>query len=451
MTVLHIEHLNNGTGGYDINLLINRTDDLSEVPDTDIVVYVNVTNIFNNDVWIVGEYIGMVNDLMKYNIHISTDYNISKDHYLNTTNLSSVMGIGDQQIPLTASLSVLLLVAPEHITSSNAMITDIASGIDVTYASYVPTIKQKLTVVFGELVPKIFNKVDILYSGLEYNTWATTEYATYSNDVYELDDDGVPVYTVVDDVVTLNKLHSVGDNILDSNNEPIVLHTVGDVITDSQGNPTINKNREIVYLIDMVHIDAKLDHSEDTEHIDYVNNISTTLMSYFDSVNSVNDELIENTQIYFKPLRSLGKAYFKQSDDTTIELPLEITMAFKMYVDDYVKADSDMTNLIESTTLSIIDEHIESGTISMTAIVEDITNTMSIDIKYIDILGINGDNTLQTLISVDEDVRPNLKQELFLNIILRFHQCYDLHLHRVHLIHHHLLSLYLSIQKDKQH
>lgn len=410
-----IEHIDEGTGGYDLSLLISSTDDLSEVPDTDIVVYVSTKDIFNKDIWVVGTYEGMIDGLMKYLVHIDTNYNISDNHQIVTTNFTSGGIIGDHSIDLISTLSVLLLVDPQHITSEYAMVTDIASGIDENYTSYVPTMKQDITITFGGLVSETYNRVDISYTGLEYATWEVTEYATYSNDVYERDENGDLVYTVDGSTVVLNKLHSIGDNILDEDDEPIIIHDVGDIILDSQGNPTINKNREIIYLIDMIHVDAKLIHSEASDHKNYLSDLSDDLRTYFEAVDSVSDELIENTYLYFKPLRTIGKANFKQNDDEPIELPLEMTMSFKLYVEDYVASDNTMTDLIESTILGIIDTHVATGTISMTAIAKEVSNTMSNDINHIDILGINGDTELQTLVSVDSDVRPNLKQELFID------------------------------------
>lgn len=399
--------------GYDVTMYIKKTDDLSEVSDEDIVVYVMVEDYTGEKIYIVGTYLATVNTYMQYTFHIATNFNISDNHVLDVTNFSNSIGIHNSGINLTSKFEVILMVDPDYISDANAASTDVGSEVVILYAEYIPTIRQALNITLGNLISEIYDKVDITYTGVEYATWPTTEYATYSNDIYERDEDGNIVYTVEGNSVILNKLYSQGDNILDENDNPIVLHAEGDIILDTFGQPTINKNRSVIYLVDTIQVDAKIALSQNPNHITYLNDIRETLRTYYEVVNNVTDELIENTALYFRPLRTIGYGSFGYGDDLTISLQLELTISLKIYVEEYILSDTTMVASIRSNILDIIDEHISTGTIELTAIVADILDTMSNDIKYVDIVGINNDATIQTLINTDNSVRPSLKRVLY--------------------------------------
>jgi hypothetical protein len=65
--------------------------------------------------------------------------------------------------------------------------------------------------------------------------------------------------------------------------------------------------------------------------------------------------------------------------------------------------------------VEIVDEHIESGGyVNCAEIANSIMKEMGGSVKYVDILGINGDRELQTMKSVDPAVRPHLKTRLVL-------------------------------------
>lgn len=196
------------------------------------------------------------------------------------------------------------------------------------------------------------------------------------------------------------------------NNHPLVLHTYNDPILDASGNPVLSKDRELVYHINMTQVDAKLLFSQQQEHVAYLDKLRTLLMTYFNTVKASSGELLENTRIYYQPVRSIGTGWFKRDDVSNVELPLEFTMSLKLYVYKFVTEDIQLMNLIRDGILTILDKHIQSGTISCTAITDDIRASMADNIKFVDVLGINGDNTLQTLISLDTDTCPHLKQLL---------------------------------------
>lgn len=214
-------------------------------------------------------------------------------------------------------------------------------------------------------------------------------------------------------VVDCTYVNDVGILVsLNQNNNPLIIHSYGDPILNASNQPIVTQDRQLVFHIDMLQFDAKLKYSRQQAHLTYLSSLNSLLMTYFAAVTASEGQLIENTKIYFRPIRSVGTGVFQRDNVSTIDLSLEFTMALRLYVYPFVIQDAQLTSLVRTGILNLIDKHIQSGTISCTAIVNDILSTMSDNIKFVDVLGINGIPSLQTLISLETDTCPHLKQLL---------------------------------------
>ena len=88
-------------------------------------------------------------------------------------------------------------------------------------------------------------------------------------------------------------------------------------------------------------------------------------------------------------------------------LPLHVTK--DVYEDDI------MLIQLRKRIVEIVDNHIDSGGyVNCAEIGNTIMQEMGGSIKYVDILGINGDKDLQTMKAVSPEVRPHLKTKLVL-------------------------------------
>jgi len=123
-------------------------------------------------------------------------------------------------------------------------------------------------------------------------------------------------------------------------------------------------------------------------------------------------DLREEMWIFFQPLRSLGNAKFKLSGNKTVELDLGMSVSLRLYVYKHVIEDARTLTSIRSTVIDIIDAHVATGVVSSTVIANTILDLMPTLVKYVDVLGINGQEELQTLLGVEEDILANLKEQL---------------------------------------
>lgn len=218
----------------------------------------------------------------------------------------------------------------------------------------------------------------------------------------------------------------LSETVIDADNEadyydtvqtiriPTLLHGAGDFVLDEFGNRIKVANRDLQYHIDMTHVNKRLIHSENPAHEDYLSSIAEQLRTYYEIVQESRSQLIEETELYFRPLRSLGTSNFKISSVSSRVLDLELDMKFKLYVLPHVVEDARLLDSIRDTVIRIIDERVKDDVISITEISEDIRASMPQMVSHVDVLGINGETTLQTLLPVEDDVVPSLKQRLYI-------------------------------------
>jgi hypothetical protein len=196
---------------------------------------------------------------------------------------------------------------------------------------------------------------------------------------------------------------------------PRFVHRKGDIVVDGYRNRLIDKERGVNYSLDMIHLDRKLLLSQKVEHEDYLNQYTSLLRSYFEAVSSAKGRLIEETAVYFQPQRSLGVAKFRKNADAAINLDLELSVDLKLYVFQHVMDDSRLKQLIRDAIITIINDALSKGSISVTTIAEIIRTSIPHLVKFVDVKGVNGNIGLQTLIPMDPDVVPGLKQELVIS------------------------------------
>jgi hypothetical protein len=259
----------------------------------------------------------------------------------------------------------------------------------------------------------VFNSINMLWSGTEYQRHNCNVIDTYKEDVYLRDEHGVPVYTINEDGdVEFTILHHAGDIVEDENGNPIYKFKIGDKVLDSSGNEKQIASRVLQYYIQAIMIDAKLQLSTHADSISYVKQIPNILESHFSVIRTATDNLLERDKVYFKPMQTLGYGQFYIGNNATITLPLELSLRFKIYVDNEAYSSTELRDAITNTVINIAESHLSKDRISLVEMANEFVNQI-VHVEYVDVLGINGDIDLQTLIVSDDSLQPSIKQEVY--------------------------------------
>lgn len=407
-----INHDGNGSGGYTIRFIVSKTDDLKQVDENDLKVIVRVKDMLGTWAGLDATYIAQQDEYYIYEIHLDTDYRLENG----TINFTNINVNGDNighQISLETDWHVSYCIAssmvPGVTNDANIMV-----GISDTISSkYIGMGRQLFTLHLGHsLDDVIYNICDANWSKQEYKTYEYNEYQTYDSDVYDTNADGSLKTQIVDGKVVLSKLHSAGDNVLDTNGKPIIKHAIGDIIYDATGNPTVETSRNYEYLITMMHVDARMFASQDATHANFVTTLPTTLESYFTTITAAKAKILEETKLYYRPVRTIGTGNFSIGDNVTAIQDLNMSFRMKLHVPAFVKNNTDYQVLIKNTIVKITEKYMVTEKFSMTDIANEIKEVLANYVDAVDVLGINGDKELQTIQVMDDDAIPSVSRKL---------------------------------------
>lgn len=171
--------------------------------------------------------------------------------------------------------------------------------------------------------------------------------------------------------------------------------------------------RAIEYLIDMTQIDAKLaETSANRSNNIYQSSVTSTLRAHFSNLATAKNNLFTNTRLLFEPTKSVGFATFTIGAERTDELQLDISVGFKIHVTQSTADDATLLQSVREKIIAIVDQKIESGYLNCTEVASQILQDIGDTVKHVDVLGINGDPTIQTLKCDELEVRPHLKHVL---------------------------------------
>ena len=407
-------------GYYEVTLSVSASDDVTNLSVNDILLYVMVKS---DDKWVgtTCEYVSFnpATNIFIYKFKIPTTYHLTLDNKIGVTytNDEDTYTNYEYLINLVSDFHVVYMVSRSAVTDVSEPVDSIITGVPDQYKQlYIGLSRQYFTITLGTNINNvIYNNVEVTLGANTYARYETNIPAKYTEDVYEKDENGyIKTYTDVNGKMYTKKIHEVGEAITDETGKVRFEHMAGDVIRDSYGNPVVVSAGVDTYFITMMFIDAKMFFSDRQAELDFQSNIYASLNAYFNTIASMQDQLLERTKLYFRCVKSIGTANVNIGDGAVSKQNIELSFRIVCYVASYVKQDESIQNQITEMLCTFIEEAIESKTISMLDIFEKVKEKVSDYIDHFDLLGINDNVALQTFVVTDEDSQPSIRRQLVL-------------------------------------
>ena len=409
-----IKHLDYGAGGYTIRLMCQQSQDLYAIPEEHIKVYLYTLSGYGTYVGQEAKLVSYNNGVAIYDVKLVTSYGINDEHQIEFNSLRASFEQYGHYVNLEQDWYVAFMVDSDYFTDAITTPSQY-EGIPVQYHdTYTVMIKQQFTVTLGyALDDVVYNSINITWSNSVPKTHEIDVPLTYTSDVYETDKNGVPIYKLTNDGIEFNRIHKLGDVVYGDDGKQLYKYRKGDFVRNEKGDITYTSTRATQYNIQALMLDAKLYFSEHPDSIAYREEITSTLETYFEVIRTATNNLLERDKVYFKPLRTLGYGDFDLGSGVTTTQPLEITVKFKVYLDNEAYNSIELQETIKEEIIDLIEEDLSNDRISLTEIANECREKI-VHIESVNVLGINDNIELQTLTIIDESLQPSLKQELFL-------------------------------------
>jgi len=169
--------------------------------------------------------------------------------------------------------------------------------------------REDCTVSLGTYLENLYTDYTVNFTDRKFSKYTSQVFKTYDTDIYETDASGIVSLIGVDTTgdginndVTVNKLFSKGETMLDVNGKPIVLHNVGDTILDKFNKPIIDPLVGLTHKIFILLLEDSFlrvnDITTKNYRVDFFLNLTDTITK---TIAPINGELLDNTFIKFTP------------------------------------------------------------------------------------------------------------------------------------------------------
>ena len=200
--------------------------------------------------------------------------------------------------------------------------------------------------------------------------------------------------------------------IYDASGPVSKLHSKGDIKLDLYGNKVTVKSRSNVYTVHMAQIDARLYASEDAEDVAYVDSIPALISTNAHVLDTVRSNMFERTELFYRPYKTLGSSTFGIGDNVTMTLDLGLSFSVVYYMTQGVLDNTSLTAQIKEQTISLISEYVVSQSVLISDIFDLLKANFAGNIVSLDVLGINNDPALQTIVVQENEAVPSVARVL---------------------------------------
>jgi hypothetical protein len=353
-----------------------------------------------------------------YTFDLLTNFNVTSDDNLQLSKFTMTdTTVRTTDCPLTQTFELLWA------TSATLSSTYTSDTIDNYLGKYLlPTnIKgvthEQLTIVFGQSLDALWSTSRTTASSVTYETYSVNVPNYWKEDVYKVQDTatGSIIGFNSDGSILMEKLHSIGDPVLDSNGNQTYLHLAGDTVLDaSTGLPVAASVRGLEQQIDLMLIDAVYWFATDSTAVSYRSELIKTYLSWIvTDLPEIQSYCLEETEIYFHPQATQGQIAVLPAGGVQQEIDAAQSFVANLYVSKSVYNNSSLTSKLSSTTISTLATALQSETVSMSSIIDTLSGLYGSDVISFSISGLGGSsNDFNAVTVVNGETRLSLAKRL---------------------------------------
>ena len=406
--------------GYLLTISTNSNSTYQTLPDNEVFCQLCFnSNAQSQNAYMLGTQLPRTNNSGErtYQFQLNTNYDIDvNDNLLQQSCITTVSGY----TPRSALLqSFNILFATNSSTANTVPTTNIDTylGLFQLPSGVIGITNEILNVQFGYSLTTLWNSYRSIVAPVPYQTYTADVYATYSKDIYETDTVTGASFKIVNGEIVYNKLYNAGDFVLDTNGNKIILHKAGDAIIDPVTNlptPIENYNSVINRSLDVVTLDGIYYFANDAATLTYVSQIDNFLISSLTKdLITINNEVLEQTEIYFYPVVSKGVVTALVDNNKIVNLEAAQSFTVTLYVTNETYNDSNLIAKLTSSTIKTIGNYLYNNTlISTSQLNENLSIAYGTDVISVNLSGLGGSNNYNVVTLTDSSNTLSINKKL---------------------------------------
>lgn len=350
-----------------------------------------------------------------FHFNINTNFDIDENNNI-------ILSDSGSAVSLTSVFELVYIVRNHLPPSASASAIDnlfdptILPGYQTNHV-YKGLVSELFTIEFGVYLKYLWNRARSLASSLRYVTYSEDIQAVYTQNVYAKDALGniELTYNAGTGEYVATLLHAIGDPVLDSNNQPVIAYKKGDTVLDGNGDPIlVNQGRDTLRQFDMLFLDGKYYFATNKTTTDYLTETIQTLSNWItEDIDKLNDSLLDLSELYFYPKRSMGDLTVYTSTDTTVKISASHSFKLVFHVKEYINNNPVLKDRFRLTSAKVLSNCLATRVISRSGMIEKLKDALGEDVLSVSLSSnIFSDTGLEAFTLVDDSNLPVVGKQL---------------------------------------
>lgn len=280
---------------------------------------------------------------------------------------------------------------------------------------WVALTQEKINIKLGERLERLYNRTRTVVDSDSILVREEDEYMRYENDVYKRDSTGTLAfnYNSTTGDISLIKLHSAGEIVLDNANQPTYKWRKGDAIKDVLGNPLYKDNglglkREI----DMFLLDGKYYFANSAATNEYKESIIKQINGWVNKdMVRLNYQLLERSEMFFHPIITKGNINVRADNNKLINIDSQQNITVTCFMSEHKYVDASLRESIKDTVVDTIYGCLQYSTVSKDFILARLRAAINEDVISVTVNGFLRDEW-STATLLDQTQRLSLAKRL---------------------------------------
>lgn len=403
--------------GYVLTLSTKSNQKIKLADDNDIYVQLSYSAQHETDkVFLNGVYKGITDGQRIYEFTLASRFNINRDNYIEFDNFSKTpTDVFSYFSKLEGDFYLVFAVAtPERpVERSQASLFNHYLGHHLLPKNAQALTVEHLTLHFGEPMDLLLSNSRTSVSSTEYERYDCDVPAIYSDNVFKRDANGLMEFTTDEHNNSIPiVLHAVGDSVVDEDNNPVYRFRKGDIKLKN-GKPVIIKDRAKLYMLDTLLLEAMYLFTDALEQKEMFDSIPKLINdSLNNDLKGVLDILLERTNLYYCPKRTVGKITVQIDKDEYMSINSSQSISITYYLTPTMNLDYKLKKSIEEVTVQTILSWINQSTISTNNLSKLLKETNGDSVLAVNCKWVGELSEIDTFTILDQTQAINIKQRL---------------------------------------
>ena len=405
-------------GGYMLVVVTSSSDSWKQLDDADVYCQLafkpagEVDYAYQN-----GQLAGTNEDGERvFTFFLGTAFDLDSEHnlLLNTFQMYD-NGARAHAVALTAPFEVLFIA--NNLAVDGLVRSEIDDTLNETMLPQTVTglIQERLNLKLGTPLTGLWASARSVVGSEDYARYTADVPWVYEKTVYETD----PVHGGIKIVrdpdtgeFTYVVQHRAGDPILDQDGNPTYQFRTGDIMLDADGKPIALSTRKMVRQSDLYLFDGVFYFATDEASQDYIQTATRTVVDWLETdIASVQNLLIENTDLYFYSQSSLGLVKVIVEEERTQYIDAAQSFKLEFSVTGQVYRDGELRAALERMALNVIDTALRKPVVTVNGMISSITAGAGSDVIAVKLSGLGPNGSYPVVTLADDAARLSIRRK----------------------------------------